>query len=181
MLQPLVVPAIVLTVTVTTGMRGLPASRSGTADRLCTRDAQPAGPAAPTPAVAADISQLDWLAGTWISGTGENVVEERWTPPAGGSMLSVSRTIRNGAMSEFEFLCIVERHGGLVYQAMPNGRQPPTEFALTSLAPGRAVFENPGHDFPTTIRYTLGADGTLEAVVSGSAGQKPLTVRFRKR
>ena len=34
-------------------------------------------------------------------------------------------------MTAFEFLCIVERNGGLVYTAMPNARMPATDFTLT--------------------------------------------------
>ena len=95
-------------------------------------------------------------------------------------MLAISRTLRNGGMTAFEFLCIVERNGGLVYQAMPNGRQPATDFTLTKIDGTSLTFENPTHDFPKMIRYTLGADGTLEAVVSGSDAEKPQTFRFKK-
>ena len=133
-------------------------------------------PAAP---LQAKISQLEWLGGTWVGSTG--VSEERWTPPAGGSMLAVARTLRNGAMTAFEFLCIVERNGGLVYQAMPNGRQPATDFTLTKMESNSLTFENPAHDYPKVIRYTLGSDGTLEAVISGSASQKPITFKYKKQ
>ena len=51
-------------------------------------------------------------------------VDRAWMPPAGGVMLATARTLRSGVMRDFEFLCIVERSGGLVYQAMPSGRQP---------------------------------------------------------
>jgi hypothetical protein len=135
----------------------------------------------PAPQVQATIAQLEWLGGTWIGTTGTTTFEERWTPPAGGSMLAMSRTLRGGAMPAFEFLCIVERNGGLVYQAMPNGRQPATDFTLTKMAPNSLTFENPSHDFPKMIRYTLTPDGTLEAVVSGTDSQKPQTFRFQKR
>ena len=70
-------------------------------------------------------------------------------------MLAVARTMRNGVMNAFEFLCIVERNGGLVYQAMPNGRQPATDFTLTKMDGNSLTFENPAHDFPKMIRYTL--------------------------
>ena len=83
-------------------------------------------------------------------------------------------------MSAFEFLCIVERDGGLVYQAMPNGRSPATDFTLTKLEGETAVFENPAHDFPKMIRYSVLADGSLEATVSGATGSQPQTFRFKK-
>ena len=138
-------------------------------------------PTVSAPALAAKISQVEWLGGTWIGTTGTSAFEERWTPPGGGSMLAVARSLRNGIMNSFEFLCIVERNGGLVYTAMPNGRQPATDFALTKIEPDSLTFENPAHDFPKMIRYTLGQDGTLEAVVSGTDKQKPQVFRFKKQ
>jgi hypothetical protein len=129
----------------------------------------------------ASLKQIEWLAGTWIGTTTTSVFEERWTPPGGGSMLAVARSLRNGVMNSFEFLCIVQRNGGLVYTAMPNGRQPATDFTLTKIEPNVVTFENPSHDFPKMIRYTLGSDGTLEAVVSGTDKQKPQVFRFKKQ
>lgn len=129
----------------------------------------------------ARISQIDWLAGTWIGATETSTFEERWTPRAGGSMMAIARTIRGGIMFGFEFLCIVERNGGLVYQAMPNGRQPATDFTLTQIDGDSLTFENPAHDFPKKIRYTLSADGTLTAVISGDEKQKPQIFTFKKQ
>ena len=141
-------------------------------------------PAASPPAVpakaAATIADVAWIGGVWIGGTA-TVVEERWTPPAGGSMLAISRTIRNNVMSAFEFLCIVERDGGLVYTAMPNARMPPTDFTLTQLSADSATFENPAHDFPKMIRYTKRADGGLDATISAGAGQRETTFSFKKQ
>ena len=141
--------------------------------------AKPAEPAAPP--LAAKLSQVEWLAGNWVRANGANVSEERWLPGGGGSMLAVARSLRDGIMSSFEFLCIVERNGGLVYTAMPNGRQPATDFTLTKMDANSLTFENPAHDFPKMIRYTLSADGTLEAVVGGTEQQKPLIFRFKKQ
>ncbi|MBA2258599.1 MAG: hypothetical protein H0W18_06865, partial [Acidobacteria bacterium] len=137
--------------------------------------------AAVTAATPATLSQIEWLSGTWIGTTGTSAFEERWTPPGGGSMLAVARSLRNGVMNSFEFICIVQRNGGLVYTAMPNGRQPATDFTLTRIEPKSVTFENPAHDFPKMVRYTLGDDGTLEAVVSGTEKQKPQVFRFRKQ
>jgi uncharacterized protein DUF6265 len=164
----------------------LPAA-GGREPRTVTATYRKSGPPAdvpgtpPAPQVHATIGQLEWLSGTWVGTAGTTTFEERWTPPAGGSMLAMSRTLRGGAMPAFEFLCIVERNGGLVYQAMPNGRQPATDFTLTKMAPSSVTFENPSHDFPKMIRYTLTPDGTLEAVISGTDAQKPQTFTFQKR
>ena len=122
------------------------------------------------------IADVAWIAGSWTSGTAATV-EERWTPPAGGAMLGVSRTIRGDRMSAFEFLRIVERNGGLVYIAQPNGRTP-TEFTMTKIEGTSVTFENPTHDFPKMIRYAKRPDGGLEASISGGPGTKAMTWAF---
>jgi hypothetical protein len=107
--------------------------------------------------------------------------EERWTPPAGGAMLALSRTIRGPNMSAYEFLCIAERDGSLVYNAMPNGRAPATEFVLTHVTADSATFENPSHDYPKVIKYTRRADGSLETAISGAPTQRTITVVLKKQ
>ena len=128
--------------------------------------------------VRASISQMSWLAGAWNGGSGPVSFEERWTAAAGGAMLAVSRTVKGDRMVAFEFLRIVERNGGLVYVAQPDGK-PPTDFTLTALSATSATFENPAHDFPKMIRYTKRADGTLEASV-GDGGGKDETFVLRR-
>jgi hypothetical protein len=133
---------------------------------------------APPPA-RATISQVEWIAGTWIGEQGGPAVfEERWTPPAGGAMLAVSRTVKGDRMVAFEFLRIVERDGGLVYVAQPDGR-PPTDFTLTALTGESATFENPAHDFPKMIQYIRRGDA-LEARVS-DGGSRVETFVFMRR
>src|SRR5688572_5864887 len=134
--------------------------------------------ATPAPAM---LEQMSWLAGTWSVSNATTTIEERWTPASGGSMLGISRTSRNPSVTAFEFLCIAERHGGLVYTAMPNARTPATDFQLTAIDDTSATFENPSHDFPKKIRYALRPDGALEAVISGAATQKPVTFVFKKQ
>lgn len=132
--------------------------------------------------VTATIGQLSWLSGVWIGTFGSSsIAEERWTPAVSGSMLAVARTINSEIMTGFEFLCIVERDGGLVYTAMPNGRQPATDFVLTSLTDDAATFENPTHDFPKKIQYVRKADGSMEAIVSGAPNRKPQVFQFKKQ
>src|SRR5262249_57432516 len=93
-------------------------------------------------------------------------------------MLAVSRTLKADRMVAFEFLRIVERNGGLVYVAQPDGR-PPTDFVLTEVSADSATFENPAHDFPKMIRYSKRSDGTLEARIS-DGGQKGASFIFRR-
>lgn len=138
---------------------------------------------APSPAVrgaAASIAGVSWMTGDWAGPSGAATVEERWAAAAGGAMLAVSRTTRTGTMSAFEFLCMAERNGSLVYTARPNG-DAPTDFTLTHIDADSATFENPEHDFPKRIRYVKRTDGSMAATISGAAGQRPTTFVFTRR
>lgn len=134
----------------------------------------------PSPANAsAKLEQLAWLAGAWTGKSGGASIEERWSPIAGGAMLAISRTVSGSRMVAFEYLRIVERDGGLVYIAQPNGR-PPTEFVLTLIEDGRAVFENPLHDFPQRIEYTRQGEAGLRATISDLAGGRAQSFEFKR-
>ena len=137
--------------------------------------------AMPAPAKAA-IGDLAWLAGAWVGtrgAEGATSIEERWSPPLGGAMLGVSRTVSRGKMSAFEYLRIVDRDGGLVYIAQPGGGAP-TEFVLTELTTTRAVFENPRHDYPKRIVYELSAEGGLSASIGFAKGGSPRRFEFKR-
>ena len=138
-------------------------------------------PDIPLPAPAkATIGDLGWLAGAWVgTRSSGSSVEERWSPPLGGAMLAVSRTVNtSGKMAAFEFLRIVERDGGLVYVAQPGGAKA-TEFVLTELGEKRAVFDNPRHDYPKRIVYELSADGVLSATIGYTKGGTPRRFEFK--
>lgn len=129
----------------------------------------------------ATIADAAWLAGDWVgTRSSGSSIEERWSPPLGGAMLAVSRTVNtSGKMVAFEYLRIVERDGGLVYTAQPAGRTP-TEFYLTELSSTRAVFDNPRHDYPKRIVYELSPEGVLIATTGYLIGGTPRRFEFKR-
>jgi hypothetical protein len=133
----------------------------------------------PAPTKAA-IDDMAWLVGAWVGTSSSGASsEERWSPPLGGAMLGVSRTVSRGKMSAFEYLRIVERDGGLVYIAQPGGN-PPTEFVLTTLTTTRAVFDNPRHDYPKRIVYERSAEGDLSATIGFMKGGSPRRLGYKR-
>ena len=104
------------------------------------------------------IDRLSWLAGCWSRVRADGLTEEHWMAPRGGTMLGMSRTVRDGRTVEFEFLQIRSGEGTLVYEARPSG-QPMAIFPLESAADGMVTFENPSHDFPQRIIYRRTAAG----------------------
>ena len=156
----------------------------GTVYKRSTEPLPPLAAALPATKAAASVADVAWLSGTWVSEpttAGGATTEERWTPTAGGATIGISRTTRGTSMSAYEFLCIVERDGSLVYSAMPNGRAPATEFVLTQVTKDSATFENPSHDYPKAIKYTRRADGALETAISGAANQRVVTVVLKRQ
>ncbi|HET9694627.1 MAG TPA: DUF6265 family protein [Steroidobacteraceae bacterium] len=134
-------------------------------------------------ALAADsgVESLGWLAGCWSRTDAEPGSGEQWTAPGGGTMLGVSRTVRNGRTIEYEFVVIrALADGTLVYQAHPSG-QASAEFRLLRLVGREVVFENAAHDFPQRVGYRLGDDGTLTAWIEGSRGGSVKRIPFPMR
>ncbi|MBL8842274.1 MAG: hypothetical protein JNL90_12190 [Planctomycetes bacterium] len=131
------------------------------------------------PPVKAKIDAVAWIAGDWNGKKFNSTIEELWSPPAGGSMLAISRTVNAAQkMTAFEYLRIEERGTTLVYVAQPGGGRA-TEFTLVELAAGRAVFENPLHDHPQRITYER-AEHRLTAVADDVDGGRPLRFEFTR-
>lgn len=112
---------------------------------------------------------------------GTLTTEERWTPAASGGVIGLARSLRGTALASFELLCISEKEGSLVYTAMPDGRTTPTHFVLTGITHEVATFENPAHDFPKMIRYSLRPDGSLETAIAGAAGARLQTFVLKRQ
>jgi hypothetical protein len=127
---------------------------------------------------AATISDLSWLAGCWASVDGEAGSGEQWMPPAGGTLLGVSRTVKKGRTVAYEFLQIREiEPGKIAYIAKPSGQAEAT-FPLKSAGEREVVFEDPEHDFPQRIIYKLGGDGALQASIEGLSKGQLRTIGF---
>jgi hypothetical protein len=137
--------------------------------------AEAPAPAKPT------VESLSWLAGTWVLERNGRVVTEHWMPPAGGMMLGTSQTVANGRTVEYEFVVLrADAAGDVFYVAKPSG-QAETAFKLVTANGRELVFENPAHDFPQRVLYTLKDDGTLLAAIDGTRNGKARRVEFPYR
>lgn len=120
---------------------------------------------------APSAARLAWLAGCWRQTTGTRVVDEQWMMPSAGTMLGMSRTVRDGQVTEYEQLRIHERNGRVVYTASPSG-QATADFEASSTSDTLVTFENSAHDFPQRISYrTRGRDSVVARVEGARNGQ----------
>lgn len=111
------------------------------------------------------VQPQDFMSGHWCHTTVSGVTEEIWFPPANGEAIGMNRTVREGRQAGFEFMRIARIDGETTFIAQPGG-QAPVHFKRTDGGDGWVRFENPDHDFPTSIEYRRAGD-TLEATVSG--------------
>lgn len=130
----------------------------------------------------AQSSRLDsvfWLVGCWelLTPDKNQIVQESWGAPLSGSMLGMSRTVRDGKLIEFESIILRVEKGKLVYEAHPSG-QPTATFMSTSISDKSVIFENPKHDFPQKIGYQRDGDSSLLAWIEGPVDGKPRRTEF---
>ena len=117
-----------------------------------------------------DPESIGWLAGCWLADQGGgNTVEEQWSVPGGGMLLGLSRTVRPGRDTAFEFLRVHVRNGVLVYTAVPSG-QASADFTAEVVTADRVRFVNADHDFPQAIEYRRAGPDALEALVFATVG-----------
>jgi len=125
------------------------------------------------------IERVAWLQGCWESASPQRTVEEQWMAPRGGVMLGMGRTVRDGKLVEYESVLIREANGRLAYDAHPSGQAPAT-FLSTTVSERTVVFENPQHDFPQKVGYTLNPNG-VTGWIDGTMAGKSRRVEFPYR
>lgn len=134
---------------------------------------------AATPAAPSDIDKLGFMAGCWtLTRPNGTKIEEQWLAPAGGAMIGMSRSVRDGKLREYEFVRIVPGDDGkLRYVALPSG-QTESAFPVKEIGENAVTFEAPEHDFPQRILYRLVDKDTLVARIEGSVGGKARSADF---
>jgi len=124
------------------------------------------------------LERLSWLAGCWDGSTAGKENLEQWMKPSGGTMLGMSRTVKGGKTTEFEFMRIhQESNGDIFYTANPSG-QKEASFKLLSKDSTGLIFENKEHDFPQRIVYRLENDGSLKAWIEGKLNGRDMRIEF---
>lgn len=126
------------------------------------------------------LSELKWISGCWeINKPDEKIlISEQWMGPEGKAMMGMSRTVRDGKMTGYEFLRIVEDDSGIHYISKPHQNRDDTAFKLVKWKANDVTFENPAHDFPQRIIYRLTKPDALTARIEGTRNGKTSGVDF---
>lgn len=123
------------------------------------------------------IARVGWMQGCWETSSPQRTIDEQWMSPRGGSMLGMSRTVRDGRLVEHELMILSERGDQLAYEAHPSGQNPAT-FLSSRIEPSLVVFENPAHDFPQRIGYERKTADSLTAWVEGPQNGRTRRIEF---
>ena len=135
--------------------------------------------------IASPCQSLDtarWLLGDWIADHGDKMVAESWQAlgPRTFEGLGTTTAKSGAASTDSEALRLVEMAGEVFYIAKVRHNPYPVSFRLSTCSTTQLVFENPSHDFPRKLEYTLADDGTMTVVVSDGA-DNGFTLHFHRR
>jgi hypothetical protein len=135
-----------------------------------------------TVAAAGPLDRLRWLEGTWKRDGAGGATYEAWQVLSAQTFEGRSwREGPEGQRQALESLRLCEMDGEVFYLAKVPHNAYPVPFELTTLEDGRAVFENPDHDFPRRIGYERQPDGGLRAWIEGPGDAGPRRIEFTFR
>jgi hypothetical protein len=113
------------------------------------------------------LERVEWILGDWTAQAGDVVVHESWRRVSERTFEgeSVSKALAGNDVIDHETLRLVAMSDGIFYLAKVTHNELPVPFRLTECADGLLVFENPLHDAPRRLTYTL-----VETSDHGEAG-----------
>lgn len=126
------------------------------------------------------IEKANWLIGAWQNNSAKVNVSEIWKKKNDSTYIGQGRTIMGKDTVSSESISMEQRDKQLFYistvKNQNNGQG--VKFTLTSSTDKQLVFENPAHDFPQKISYTVITNDSLVTEVSGMMKGKPRSEKF---
>jgi hypothetical protein len=126
------------------------------------------------------IKKNNWLLGKWESKVDEGNLSENWKRLNDSTFQAESFFIKDKDTLHFEKVTLQQNGENLIYSATVKGQNDdkPVSFNMTSETDKKLVFENPKHDYPQKITYTLINKDSLVAEISGIQLGKPSSEKF---
>ncbi|MEP1094408.1 MAG: DUF6265 family protein [Cyclobacteriaceae bacterium] len=126
---------------------------------------------------AQETKEFDWLVGKWER---ENIKPGRtafeiWERN-NETLNGIGVTLQGADTVFVEKLSILNKYGQLYYVANVSSNASPTLFKITSYDESGFVSENPAHDFPKKIAYSLSGN-TMLATISGNGKEIPFSFK----
>lgn len=126
------------------------------------------------------IKSTSWLLGKWKTNTDGGNLSESWKKINDSTFQGESFFIKGKDTLHFESIILQQKGEELIYYAIVKGQNEnkPVAFRMTSRTEKQLVFENPKHDYPQKITYTLDKKDSLTAYVSGIQHGKTSSEKF---
>jgi hypothetical protein len=117
-----------------------------------------------------DIPKAKWLIGTWENKTQRGSIYETWSKTNENEFSAISYIVKEQDTIVFETIRLVQEQEGLFYIPTVKNQNDglSVRFSTKTISETQLVFENPQHDFPQIISYTLVSADSLIAEISGT-------------
>ena len=138
---------------------------------------------APQPG-AEPLADIAWIGRAWRSEHNGRIIEEIWSPPAGGSMTGMFRLVAGGQPRFYEFMSIEATGGGVFLHmhhfspGLKRWEDTPQKWELAEATDQRATFEVRNEPDPKRLIFMKrGDDGIVIRLVDYENG-KPVNKDF---
>lgn len=129
----------------------------------------------------ADFSKLEWLLSTWerTNVRPGSTAFEQWKKVDAHTFSGMGWSMKGSDTTFVEKLRIEVREDKVYYVADVKENATPTYFLMTEITETGFVSENPDHDFPKMISYSL-EDDLITAIIS-DGGDKKVGFVFKRK
>jgi hypothetical protein len=126
------------------------------------------------------IKSANWLLGKWENKVDESSLSENWKKLNDSTFQAESFFTKDKDTLHFETITLQQKGENLIYSATVKGQNndKPVSFNMTSETEKKLVFENPKHDYPQKITYTLINKDSLVTEISGIQLGKSSSEKF---
>jgi len=127
------------------------------------------------------LQSLEWLLGEWQYTQRALMFTEQWKYSADSmSFMGKGITYKNEKIVSQEEMLIKMIDGALHYivTVKNHNENQAIPFRLTTATKNSVIFENPDHDFPQKIEYTMINKDSINAVVSATSNEKVRKLEF---
>jgi hypothetical protein len=129
---------------------------------------------------AAAIDRFNWLTGNWYMQEKDGITTEDWLRVNDSLLEGRSDFVKGDSVIPFETIRIYNIADTFYYEAKAAGqnKEQPVAFTMTSITDSGFVAENPAHDFPKRISYSLVNPDSIHAYIDGGPAQQDKRADF---
>ncbi|MDP3558502.1 MAG: DUF6265 family protein [Bacteroidota bacterium] len=126
------------------------------------------------------IGKATWLIGSWQNSSSNGIGTEIWKKENDSVFSGTSFLLFKKDTAFLETFSLIQKGNEVsfvpIVKNQNNGK--PVQFILSESKKNKLIFENPKHDFPQKITYSLITNDSMLAEISGLQDGKEKTIQF---